>query len=90
MSAARIFKKEFVFVRSSIPRDYHDVGENIYMLFEISFNNLKFQYSGNMVGLYDGDKDIGVESNDYWKIAPGLRKVESLKDREKRVEKPIF
>jgi len=39
---------------------------------------------------YDVDKDICDKSYDYWKIVPGLRKVESLKDRGKRVVKPIF
>ena len=60
------------------------------MLFEISLNDLNFQYSGNMDGKYDVDKDICDKSYDYWKIVPGLRKVESLKDRGKRVTKPIF
>ena len=60
------------------------------MLFEISLNNLKFQYSGDMDGQYDVDKDICDKSYDYWKIVPGLSKIESLKDRGKRVTKPIF
>ena len=39
---------------------------------------------------YDVDKDICDKSYDYWKIVPGLRKVESLKGRGNRVAKPIF
>ena len=33
---------------------------------------------------------ISVINHMIWKIAPGPRKVESLKDRGKRVAKPIF
>ena len=43
-----------------------------------------------MDGQYDVDKNICDKSYDYWKIVSGLRKVESLKDRGKRVVKPIF
>ena len=43
-----------------------------------------------MDGKYDVDKDICDKSYDYWKIVPGLRKVESLKDRGKPLVKPIF
>jgi len=62
----------------------------MYMLFEISLNNLKFQFSGAMDDQYDVDKDVYDKSYDNWKIVPGLRKVESLKDRGKCVAKPIF